>query len=197
MASEAAKAFSGPPSSFAKLFAGLTRSTSHGASANDDSWIDEALADNVATISYEQALRTHGRYRPTEPLPAHREDAAFTAPKPPQSVRITEWTPNDTSAAGAAHRKQASITIRLSRDECSQLRERAAAAGMTISAYLRSCIFEVESLRAQVKEALAALQSEVAGSGDAMHAISEVTAPRDWRTRLFAHWPRNRNRADA
>ncbi len=56
------------------------------------------------------------------------------------------------------HRKTASITIRLSNAECAQLHQRAAEAGLTISAYLRSCICEVEALRAQVKEALAQLR---------------------------------------
>ena len=200
MAAEAAKALPESASSFAKLFAGLTRPKSRAPSTRDDSWIDEALAEDVATISYEQALRAHARYRPTDPLPPAIEEPDPARPKPPLSVRITEWAPDDASAAVSAHRKQSSITIRLSRDECSQLRERAAAAGMTVSAYLRSCIFEVETLRVQVKEALSELQSEAAGSGARTQASSRSAAsPRDWRTRLLAHWPRNRdrNRADA
>jgi hypothetical protein len=65
------------------------------------------------------------------------------------------------SVAAALDRnvKCSSITIRLSKAECDQLRERAAEAGLTVSAYLRSCTLEVESLRAQVKEALAELRS--------------------------------------
>jgi hypothetical protein len=55
--------------------------------------------------------------------------------------------------------KCASITIRLSQDECAQLRQRAAEAGLTVSAYLRSCTFEAESLRAMVKDTLAQLRA--------------------------------------
>jgi len=55
--------------------------------------------------------------------------------------------------------KEASITIRMSKAECAQLRKRAAEAGLTVSAYMRSCTFEAESLRAMVKEALAQLRS--------------------------------------
>jgi citrate lyase subunit beta/citryl-CoA lyase len=55
------------------------------------------------------------------------------------------------------NKKCASITIRLSKTECDQLRKRAAQAGLTVSAYLRSCTFEAEALRAQVKDVLAAL----------------------------------------
>jgi predicted DNA binding CopG/RHH family protein len=198
MPSEATKALPGSASSFAKLFAGLTRSKSENDTAHSDSWIDEALAEDVATISYEQALRAHARYRHTEPLPpAPPEHTDPTVPKPPQSVRITEWAPNDTSAALAASRKLSSITIRMSRAECEQLRQRAAAAGLTVSAYLRSCIFEVEALRAQVKDALSELHSEP-GQPRAQHSENrDKPASADWRARLFAHWPRSRNRADA
>jgi hypothetical protein len=54
--------------------------------------------------------------------------------------------------------KRASITIRMSNEECAQLHQRAAAAGLTVSAYLRSCTFEAESLRALVKDTLAQLK---------------------------------------
>jgi hypothetical protein len=65
-------------------------------------------------------------------------------------------------AAVEQNLKRASITIRLSRSESAQLHQRAAEAGLTVSAYLRSCTFEVESLRAQVKETLAQLRSATA-----------------------------------
>jgi hypothetical protein len=48
----------------------------------------------------------------------------------------------------------------MSKAECAQLHKRAAEAGLTVSAYLRSCTFEAESLRAMVKDALAQLRSE-------------------------------------
>ena len=40
-----------------------------------------------------------------------------------------------------------------------ELRRRATEAGLTISAYLRSCTLEVENLRTQVKQTLADLRS--------------------------------------
>ena len=55
--------------------------------------------------------------------------------------------------------RQASVTIRLSQAECARLHERAAEAGVTVSAYLRSCTFEAEALRAEVKAALADLRA--------------------------------------
>ena len=54
--------------------------------------------------------------------------------------------------------KDASITIRMSKEECEQLHRRAGDAGLTVSAYLRSCTFEAESLRTMVKETMAQLR---------------------------------------
>ena len=115
----------------------------------DPSWNDDELADDVATISYERAIRTDVRSNPTPspgPCPAKSGDGAGSGHR-------------KGSADGAKPLKTASITIRLSDSECAQLRRRAAEAGLTISAYLRSCTLEVESLRAQVKETLAELRN--------------------------------------
>lgn len=107
-------------------------------------WNDDALADDVATISYNRALQGPGRL---EAEPEKLIPDAGAIPEKPQA------------AATPKPLKTASITIRLSAPECAQLRQRAAEAGLTISAYLRSCTLEVESLRAQVKEALAQLKT--------------------------------------
>jgi hypothetical protein len=79
--------------------------------------------------------------------------------------------PISAARAGASDplRKSASIHIRLSLAESAQLRERAAEAGLTVSAYLRSCVLEAETLRAQVKQALAQLR-----------AASVAEKPRRW-----------------
>jgi hypothetical protein len=89
------------------------------------------------------------------PLPASTpmpEDAFFPAP-----AREKASSPLPSLAEA---RKRASVTIRLSEPEYEQLHQRAAEAGLTISAYLRSCTFEAEALRAQVKEALADLRAD-------------------------------------
>jgi hypothetical protein len=199
MPPEAAAGSSGSASSFAKLFAGLARLKSSDAGHQLGRWDDETLAEDVATISYEQALRAHARYRRTEPLanvPVETSDPA--PPKPLQPMRITEWVPNDTSETLAATRKLSSITIRMSRSECKQLRVRAAAAGMTVSAYLRSCIFEVETLRSQVKDALSELQSQAAPSGAEQVADrNKIAFPGNWRTRFLAPWSRKCDGVDA
>lgn len=126
--------------------------------------------------------------------------------KPPASVPITEWLPQTQVLPSAvptrspsleAHRKSASITIRLSQSECTQLHERAAAAELTVSAYLRSCVFEAESLRAQVKEALAQLRpADPAGAPTAALAPTpaDSTPQPTWRSRLLPHWKRETRR---
>jgi predicted HicB family RNase H-like nuclease len=63
-------------------------------------------------------------------------------------------------------RKSASITLRVAAEEYEQLQERAAAAHLSVSAYIRSCIFEAESLRAQVKAALVQMLQIGGKAGD-------------------------------
>jgi predicted DNA binding CopG/RHH family protein len=156
-----------PPSTvagFANLLSGLIASKP--APKSSDPWNDDALAQDVATLSYEQALRSHARYRPSgPPNPSSLTDldSPISQQTPPARQTASACTEPRSSAKTVSsleeRRKSASITIRLSPTECDQLRERAAAAGLTVSAYLRSCVFEVESLRAQVKDTLAQLRS--------------------------------------
>lgn len=179
-------------SSFASLLAGLTAPKQK----TDELWTDDALADDVATISYEQALRTHTRSRrpnpPPHPVPA-TDPAVDTAA---QTVRITEWVPNDQTHDRVADHKTASITLRMSKAECLQLRQRASDAGLSVSAYLRSCVFEAESLRAQVRDTLAQLRPGPAIEAQSLVAPSPPErSTHGWATRLFGH--RNRNLADA
>ena len=108
-------------------------------------WSNEELVRDVATLSYEGALRTHARYKPADDtrMEEHLRTSRPTQPAAPTSER---------------ERKCASVTLRMSKAECEQLRARAAEAGLSVSAYLRLCAFEAETLRAQVKEALAELR---------------------------------------
>lgn len=177
-------------SSFASLLAGLTAPRDRAS----DRLSEDLLADDVVNISYEQALRTHARYHPTDPLPATASQPDPTLPKPPQSVRITEWFPDsELPPPLAANCKSASITIRMSQGECAQLRRRAADAGLTVSAYLRSCIFEVETLRAQVKQALAQFKPASAAEPQAPAPLPQAEKPaRSWTARLFHRRSRSR-----
>jgi hypothetical protein len=169
-------------------------------------WNDDSLADDVATLSYESALRSHARYRAPDPTDraltqggetdelqldryelAAEGQAAQSAGTPGHGARNPSGTKARVSfdappagpkarpvpgqclsVAGAAsppastpyrrNLKTVSVTIRVSQAEADQLHGRAAEAGLTVSAYLRSCAIEAERLRALVKETLAQLK---------------------------------------
>lgn len=160
IATESSSKTSAPPHTMS--FAGAL------ATATDPAWDDDGLADDVATISYEQALRNHALSQPESPSLSH----ALHAPRAAAEVS-TAPSPHDAcyqrDPPGMRPLKTASVTIRLSEPDCRQLRDRAAEAGLTVSAYLRSCALEVESLRAQVKAALAQLENPAAAPTEQTH----------------------------
>jgi predicted DNA binding CopG/RHH family protein len=239
-------------------FAGLLASLATAGHRRLPSWDEEELDEDVASLSYERALRTHARFRPSaaeerppvetapasadpdldnrqntdnlriveaelnpSPSTAFERDPARgighqTGPTPsdwhpdrhdePDAELATETqAPSDaarhlgttsfhpgTTSFSAADRnlKSASITIRLSEAECRQLRERAASAGLTVSAYLRSCTVEAESLRAMVKDTLAQLRSAPASENPQPCAPAPQAQSRSWRgwlQKLLAH----------
>jgi Mobilization protein NikA len=142
-------------------------------------WANDDPADDAATLSYEHALRARGSFRP--------EDWPGMDPESPESamaeiaVNANAGSVQSTESIEETDRKRrsASVTVRLSRAECMQLKKRAADAGLTISAYLRSCTFEAEALRSQVKEALAALRT--ASSEEKQSApFPALHVPRRW-----------------
>jgi len=172
-------------------------------------WDDDGLADDVATLSYENALRARARYRslnssdrsltgpdpvdsyelaPLEDVPAPVPARAFPASKP-KPAPLPAAQPSVSPCIPVTFErnlKSASVTIRMSQEEAAQLHRRAAEAGLTVSAYLRSCTFEVESLRALVKDTMAQLRAAAA-------AAKEPAPRRSIRiSRLFMPWRANR-----
>jgi len=168
----------------------------------------DGLEDDVATLSYERALPTHSRFKSPDasdrsPAPVSRSEglrivevfppglepatekahARVEAPFDPQPEPATT---RDNSTAHDRNLKSASITIRLSKAECAQLRQRAAEAGLTISAYLRSCTVEAESLRAQVMDTLAQMRAEKPKED----RIASADAGRRWFDWPRRFWPR-------
>lgn len=196
------------PSSTSATFAGLLAALATPEEKPLPAWNDEGLADDVATLSYERALRAHARYRPAgpdslPPMPLAQPTQPVEESHPSAPPALRHQTPQASSADGARSESQrqqrnpaaveqnlklASVTIRMSHDESMQLRSRAAEAGLTVSAYLRSCIFEVESLRAQVKEALAQMRP-----GAPAEAHSEQA--RSWWSRVRPHPGRQSDQA--
>lgn len=144
-------------SSFAGLLATLTAPPSAGADAAP-LWKESELGEDVATLSYEQALRAHARYRPADAGDwAALANEGKVAGTQARAEKLAAGESSGSQGCDGDLRK-ASVTVRLSRAELERLRRRAGEAGLTISAYLRSCTFEAEALRAQVKDALAELR---------------------------------------
>jgi Mobilization protein NikA len=199
--------------SFAGLLAALAAPKQERPWPGDDA-ADDGLADDIATLSYERALRAHARYRrpdpvdwselqPATPVPAPAEfppsapeplpqweaapqaEAKPTSEPKPEPKLESKPEPVEFPVAGR-NLKSVSITIRVTQAECKQLRLRAAEAGLTISSYLRSCTFEAESLRAQVKEALAQMRSAPAAVNPAPADVPS-RASRSWWTRILPH----------
>lgn len=133
--------------SFADLLASLT------AKLESDGFDDSALPDDVTTISYEDALRSARRTRGSNVAEGRLGPAESQAEDNTNGANRKQLGRTEKKAKGA------SITIRVTAEEHAQLQARAAAAEVSVSAYLRSCIFEVEALRAEVKEALARMES--------------------------------------
>jgi predicted DNA binding CopG/RHH family protein len=183
-----------PAGGFARILASLTNPAEKLSSDRSD----DNLADDITTLSYEQALRTHAR-RPTSELPRiqNAADEQLPSKKPPSKQTLGAESASARSRAlsdsvATDHRstpfdqsrKAASITIRLSKAECAQLHQRATEAGLTVSAYLRSCTCEVEALRTQVKETLAQLRSLASGQAQ-RPAMTGQRLQRSWWSRLI------------
>ena len=190
-------------------------------SASD--WNDDDAREDVATLSYERALRTHSRYRAADlgdgslTNPSRPVDSYELAPEELRSPKAVPAAPlanrgvtsdcevkfNQGSSATdnreancrpstlfERNLKNASITIRMSKEECAQLHKRAAEAGLTVSAYLRSCTFEAESLRALVKDTMAQLKSATAAGRPTATAGTRIGLFA-WLMRLFSPWQRS------
>ena len=158
----------------------------------------DCLEEDVACLSYEQALRSRTRYKTPPTLTEPQPDSATVAPssqrlvKPAAEIDTGQYpgAPGGTAPSPRqSGRRCSSVTVRLSAPESEQLHLRAAEAGLTVSAYLRSCAFEVESLRAEVKSTLAQLRPLEAPSEINPEAAAPVRR-RLW-PRFFARLSRN------
>jgi hypothetical protein len=188
------------------------------------------VPEDAVSLSYEQALKTHARYRPpAKPAVAMAVPVAKVVPVPapeppvpPQSLRAAKtapprrvtprrdvapvrnkaaaisikserdprrqpaFQPTASSATGVKGKaavlassaaavntgvslqvqkgqileiKRTTVSVRLSEEESERLRLRAAESGLSVSAYMRSCVLEADHLRFQVKQALAQMRA--------------------------------------
>lgn len=161
--------------SFAGMLAALAKPPADSADPASI-WNGNDLGEDVVTLSYERALRAHARYKPSDPAEWTAAQILDKGQDEAQERRLHFPTPAGTEpllTANAMRRgaqdqdlRSASVTIRVSKAECERLRRRATEAGVTVSAYLRSCTLEAETLRAQVKEALEEMRTATKASGD-------------------------------
>ncbi len=137
----------------------------HGTASSAWSAADREAEEEADAISYEGALRRGARVsmagghsmgwaRPR----AGAANAPSLCEPAANSPADAEWPE---TAASESSKRRASVTLRLSQAECAQLKQRAAEAGLTVSAYIRSCTFEAEALRAQVRQAVKQLRGEL------------------------------------
>jgi hypothetical protein len=160
------------PPPISESFAGLLATlASPPREAMDDAaeWNGGDLGDDVVTLSYERALRAPARSRPADAsgwpvqqtwrAEASDAEGAMTLPATRVNEELSAEAFEARQGTNDRNLRSASVTIRLSKAECARLHKHAAEAGVTVSAYLRSCTFEAEALRAEVKAALAELKA--------------------------------------
>ena len=129
------------PSSFAGLLATLA-SPPPQAAEDESLWSTSDLGEDVATLSYERALRTHARYRPADRRVDRESDRFDELPAPPVGAEVHDGAvaaigtnaaerppvPGIGSNAATNRRRDdrdlrsASVTIRMNKAECARLR---------------------------------------------------------------------------
>lgn len=98
-------------------------------------------------------------------LNAGRKRRAAKASKPAANPPFRDVLAEVVVAARPAEiTRHTAVSIRLAPDERALIRTRAAEAGISASAYMRQCALEVEHLRTQVEQALAAVERSTPAS---------------------------------
>jgi hypothetical protein len=142
------------PSPIAQSFAGLLASLAAPEENGTDRSTardDEELPEDVVTLSYERALRAQATHEGGASETGAADEQTETQRNGPRA--------GERDGAAGKNLRTESVTIRLSHGESEMLRQRAAEVGLTVSAYVRSCMLEADTLRAQVKEALAEMKT--------------------------------------
>ncbi len=80
------------------------------------------------------------------------------------------------------------VSVRLTEDEFACLRERAEESGISVSAYMRSCVVDAEQLRAQVKRALAEMRQLSAATGPEIATAITTSSRRSGDVRHAYGW---------
>jgi hypothetical protein len=135
--------------SFAAFLARLAELPDWDADTPDQSASPEpadAHEEEIALLSYEHVLRGKSPASPTAEAARSGLESSLAHSSISSLAKISEP-------------RRCRATLRLTSAEDEILRKRAAESGLAISAYIRSCVFEVESLRAQVKQMMAEIRA--------------------------------------
>ncbi|HEX8810934.1 MAG TPA: hypothetical protein VF742_02970 [Terracidiphilus sp.] len=114
--------------------------------------------DDLIGLSYESALRAPARAGLSAKI-----SSLSRSEKPAITTRLA-------SALKIAEPRRYRATVRFTVTENELLHTRAAESGLAVSAYVRACVLEVEAMRAQVKQMMAASESR-------SHSSIEPQAP--------------------
>jgi hypothetical protein len=125
------------------------KTLSHGKSSKNARAATELRAQS-AHLSHATPAKT------ADPLPEPGRQLARRDTTQPEELRLE--LPHTNLQLEHRH---AVVSIRLNDSEIERLRQRAAESGISVSAYMRSCVLEAEHLRAQVKQALAEMRASI------------------------------------
>jgi len=130
----------------------------------------EAAADNATEVAPDLNPGTHRKSKPGAAGQAH------AAHKTPEFQQVFNGTLSSSGCAAANSGKSVWLTLRVTTAEQALIQARAAEAKLSVSAYLRQCAFEVETLRQQMQGAL--LEAQTASRSSVPSAPPEaVPAP--------------------
>jgi hypothetical protein len=127
----------------------------HGKSSSQDKSSKKAGKPDETRAQSARLSRAR-RAKTADPLPQPGRQLARRDTMQPEELRLE--LPH--TSVELEHRR-AVVSIRLNDSEIERLRQRAAESGISVSAYMRSCVLEAEHLRAQVKQALAEMRASI------------------------------------
>ncbi|HMD21153.1 MAG TPA: hypothetical protein VKH40_12570 [Alloacidobacterium sp.] len=106
----------------------------------------------------------HIKHEPPKNAPRPRAAHPVAAPEPPAfrqvlAEKVSILPASSSQELALADRRTTALSLRISFTEHALLKRRAAEENLSVSCYLRNCVFEVEELRAQVNDLRAAKEA--------------------------------------
>jgi hypothetical protein len=127
--------------------------------------------------------QTHPRIYPQTPRPDFRQALARSMTIPSAALQTYSRPSASALVPALAAARPAVVSVRLAPEERDQMRDRAAEAGLSISAYVRQCALEVEELREQVRQMA---ETAVSRAAAPPAAISPAPGFWNWVRRRFS-----------